>query len=318
MGIRLGWALFVSLLLGATLSWAAPAQAPQPLSTPAPITRAELSTLLKEESEQTRRQLVAMRPSIWDKALPATAAIVGALSASLAAFLLQRSRLRFDRESAFHKAGVEAISAIKSFRSRQLNEFYTPLQALLKQSHVLRDELYRRLKAAPPPGISIEMRPDEKAFSGWSLYIKFPNEDFKPFRLIDEMDFIQQQCPHLVSNVVAIVSVNEHIANLLLNKIGLVRTENTELSGVLGQFLAHKSILEEVVSAPRHGRPEVAPLGYTTAFPRSLNSLVAADCEWLRKDLADWERQATAWMAQVETSIGSLGNSAMSTNARPA
>ncbi|MGO1000121.1 hypothetical protein [Lysobacter sp. CA196] len=219
----------------------------------------------------------------------------------MAAYLLQRARLRFDRESAFQKAGVEAISVIKSFRSRQLNEFYAPLQALLKQSHVLRDELYQRLRAAPPPGVGLEMRDEEKAFSGSSLYIQHPGMDFKPFRLIDEMSFIQKQCPHLVPNVAAIVAVNDHVAKLLLDKIGLVRPESSELSGVLGQFLAHKSILDEIVGAASQAGSKATPLGYTTAFPRNLNALVAADCEWLRSDLALWEQQATAWMTQVRT-----------------
>ena len=307
MGKRLRWALLFFLLLIAALGRAAPLQPSKPLtlnqltSPASPVSRSELTTLLERESEQTRREIRALRPSLFDKALPAIAAIFAALATSMAAYLLQRARLRFDNESAFQKAGVEAISVIKNFRSRQLNEFYAPLQALLKQSHVLRDELYQRLRAAPPSGVGLEMRDEEKAFSGSSLYIQHPGLDFKPFRLIDEMGFIQKQCPHLVPNVAAIVAVNDHVARLLLDKIGLVRTESTELSGVLGQFLAHKSILDEIVGAASQTGSKATPLGYTTAFPRNLSALVAADCEWLRSDLALWEQQAIAWMTQVGT-----------------
>lgn len=299
--MRYRFACFALVCLSLAVSSAGAAPSLNPAAT-LPISQAQFAQLLAENREETRTQIAAMRPSLLDKSLPAIAAIVASVLTSIVAYLLQRSRLNFDRQSSFQKAGVEAIATLNNFRSRQLYEFYAPLEALLTQSLVLRDELYQRLHKVVPASVRLEMREDPGAGAGASLYIQHPGENFRPFRLIDEMWFIQKHCSALVPNVSAMVNVNQKVAKLLLDKVGFALPDSVELSAMFGRYLAHQSVLEEVVASAAMAGSKATPLDYTTSYPRGLNALISSDTHRLRKELAVWERQARQWMDTVDES----------------
>jgi hypothetical protein len=260
--------------------------------------QAEQTRLLEQQHEQTRLQIAAVAPSTWDKILPALFAMAGALIASAGAYFLQRQRLLFDQRASRQSAGTDAVSEIKNFRSRQLNEFYAPLEALLKQGIVLRDELYNRLQANPMPGTTFTQIPNPLSGSGYSLWVQRAGQNNIPFRLIDEMPYLQAHHVHLMPNVAEIVRINSLIVKLLNKKIGLVLHDSVDLSHKLGIFLAHQSVLEEVFKTVSTTGTTVQ-LGYSTAFPRGLDKLVNDDCTKLRVELAQWQRVVESWMDDI-------------------
>lgn len=255
---------------------------------------------LNRQHEVMKQQIELLRPKPWDKWLPAFFGLIGALLGSVVAFAMQRQRLRFDRRAARQAAGIKEVSEIKQFRSRQLNEFYAPIQALLKQGLVVRNELYGRLLAKEVEGATFSKIPDQIAAQGWSLGIQHVGNECKPFRLIDEMSFLQHAYPQLMGNVGETVRINSLIVKLVHEKVGLVLHENAELSQQLGIFLAHQSVLEDVYkSVTTQGTALALTPGYTTTFPRDLQRLVQVDCDKLRNELKDWQIEVSQWMKEM-------------------
>lgn len=258
-----------------------------------------------EQAQQLREQIDMLRPKPWDKWLPAIFGLLGTIVGAVSGYCLQKQRLRFDRRAARQAAGIKEVSEIKQFRSRQINEFYAPLQALLKQGLVVRNEMYGRLLASNVPGVTFTRITDEKAAVGWSLGIQRAGGEVKPFRLIDEMSVLQQSYPHLMGNVGESVRINDLIVKLVHEKVGLVLHENSELSQQLGILLAHQSVLKDVYRAVTTLGASSPPIPeYTTTFPRDLQRLVQEDCDKLRNELKQWQQQVTQWMDKMAADGG--------------
>lgn len=266
------------------------------------LTQAQIqhSDQLDRIQQALEKQIEGLRPSRWDKWLSALAGLAGALLgatvAACSAYLLQKQRQQFEQTAARQTAGINELAQIKQFRSRQLNEFYGPLQALLQQGLVVRDELYRRMTVAPAAGVAFSNLPPRPGSQHQSLGIQHGTEPVVPFRLIDELPFIQQAYPQLMSNVGEMVRINSLVVALIHDKVGLVLHENSDLSQKLGVFLAHQSVLQEVhASVKGSGGSTVPAHGYSTTFPAGLQEAVDADCTKLRNELRQWEEQVTQW-----------------------
>jgi small-conductance mechanosensitive channel len=258
-------------------------------------------------NQAIKDQLESLRPSFVDKALPAfigfLASLVGALVGAWVAYRLQIQRLDYDRQAARQTAGVKELSDIKQFRGRQLNEFYAPLEALLKQGLIVRNELYTRLLATNDPNVSFSKMPDPQAANKWSLGIQRKGEQMRPFRLLNDLPVLHATFPDLMGTVGETVRINKLIVKLVHEKVGLVLHKNIELSQQLGTFLAHQTVLVAMYSSVKKGGLATPPK-YTTTFPRDLQRLVTKDCEKLRKELEDWETEVSGWIRQLSTQAG--------------
>lgn len=250
------------------------------------------------QNQALREKIKAITPSITDKIVTVGIALGSALVGALSAYLLQRQRLRHDEKTAQRAAGIKELSEIKQFRGRQLNEFYAPLEALLKQGLVVRDEFYAYLLATTLPTIRFKRVPDEIATNGWSLSVSQGQAEARPFRLLVDLPMIQESFPDVMSTVGELVRINGQIVKLIHKKVGFVLHENTELSRQLGTFLAHQSVLDEMYKAVKDGRAVSVPT-YSTTFPRSLQRLVIDDCNLLRTELSEWERNVARWVKEM-------------------
>lgn len=267
-----------------------------------------LTLVLAQQMEQAREmarqdqalqeKITAVTPSIADKFATGVIALGSALIGALSAYLLRRQRLRHDEKSAQRAAGVKELAEIKQFRGRQLNEFYAPLEALLKQGLVVRDELYAYLLATSVPTAQFHRVPDDTATNGWSLSVSRRGEEERPFRLLVDLPLIQESFPDAMSTVGELVRINGQIVKLIHKKVGLVLHENTELSQQLGTFLAHQSVLGGMYKAVTAGGVVAVP-NYSTTFPRTLQRLVIDDCNMLRAELSEWERDVAQWVKEM-------------------
>jgi hypothetical protein len=269
-----------------------------------PLLQQLLSQQLAQAKEQARAsqalqdKVDALRPNFADKAVTGLIALFSALIGALSAFALQRQRLKYEERSARRSVGIKELSEIKQFRSRQLNEFYAPLETSLKQGLVVRNELYARLLATNDSSLKFGKVKDGRAAVGWSLTVARPQKKPEPFRLLLDLNDIAQKFPDVMSTVGELMRINAQVVKLIHRKVGLVKHANTQLNELLGTYLAHQSVLNDVYKAIIDGKP-MAALTYTTTFPRGLQQLVTEDCNELRNELKQWEDQVSQWSLEM-------------------
>lgn len=265
---------------------------------------AKLELLLRRQ-EDLARSLKDLKRSTLQELAPTLVSVLGVLlGAALANWStsrLQKRRLENETKASRAMAGIAAASKLMDFKSRQLYELYAPLEALLLQNVTVRGELYRMLIESTCADRKYEMRADPKGRKGQSLFVvPADGSDALPFRLIEQMAYLQANHGTVMGPVKEIVSVNERIVALLHEKIGLVRSDNRKLSKRLGRFLAHQGVLQAVVN-PATGVSAPLP-SYTTTFPRRLDKLVKSDADILREEIKHWEARTATWMLPLEPS----------------
>lgn len=291
-----------------------------PLPTPSAVaedaTRALLRQALAQQAEQAleasrstqalKDQMESLRPSARDRLITAIVAIggaiLGAAIGALSGYFLQRDRLKYDRQAARQAAGMKELSEIKQFRGRQLNEFYAPLEALLKQGLIVRNELYARLEKTNSPNVTFNRIPDPKAANGWSLGIAANGQASRPYKLLEDLPLLQKEFPFVMGTVGETVRINQLIVKLIHEKIGLVLHGSDDLSEQLGVFLAHQSVLEDMYATVQAGNATSVPQ-YTTTFPRKLQGLVTRDSALLRDELKEWQSTVSGWLHDMLPSV---------------
>lgn len=261
--------------------------------------------LMLRRQEDLIKSVKDLKASSLKELAPALLSVLGVLfGAALANWStsrLQKRRLENENKASRATAGIAAASKLMDFKSRQLYELYAPLEALLLQNVTVRGELYRMLIESTCADRKYEMREDPKGRKGQSLFVvPADGSEVLPFRLIEQMAYLQANHANVMGPVKEIVSVNERIVALLHEKIGLVRSENRKLSKRLGRFLAHQGVLQAAVNPATAGS---APLpSYTTTFPRRLDKLVKSDADTLREEIKDWQARTATWMMRLEPS----------------
>lgn len=271
---------------------------------------ARVSAKISASQKSLEHQIASLKRDGSETWLPALFGVLGTLVAAgvaaTAAVVLQKGKLKSDAAAAQKAVGEKAVADIKAYRAKQLNEFYAPLQATLKQGLLLRNEFYNRLLAIDHPNaeIILEWRDDPIASNNRSLWIFVRGEvEAVPFRLIDQQTLLKLHFKQLLPNIYQLIIVGDLIANHIHAKIGLVRYENAELSEKLGMFLAHHIVMKEVYATENSEPFARDAKGYSAAYPRGLDALVAQDCEALRRELAAWEIQASEWAGIQPSSL---------------
>ncbi|WJM78533.1 hypothetical protein QTJ10_10980 [Xanthomonas hortorum pv. vitians] len=264
---------------------------------------AKLELMLRRQ-EDMANNVKALKPSLLKELAPAILSVfgvlLGAALANASTSRLQKRRLENESKATRAMAGISAASKLMDFKSRQLYELYAPLEALLLQNLTVRGELYRMLIKSGRSDRIYEMKPDPEGQKGESLFVVPADGSAAiPFRLIEQMGYLLTHHGPLLGTVKEIVSINDQIVKLLHEKIGLVRSENRELSKGLGVLLAHQSVLRAAAN-PVNNDNVLLP-SYTTTFPRGLDTLVKKDADKLLAEIKDWEARTGAWMEPFES-----------------
>lgn len=263
----------------------------------APIT-SQTSTPYQLESHRLSAEIAASEARLAqriDHMKPASApssgwfVLLGALIAAGAGYSSQRAKASADDRLARRNAGHQAIADIMAFRSRQLNEFYSPLRALLGQGLGIRKQLYDQLLENQLLGYNFYYKGEPIAATGQSLWYAHAGVD-KPFRMIDDLRLLNQELPHLIPLVDEILKANDAAAKVILQHGGLALPDNDNLADMLGAYLAHHAIL-------RHIRDTLAsPTAavYTSIFPRGFDKVIQQDFKKLAGELRVWQSSAQA------------------------
>lgn len=277
---------------------------------PAPdrgLGRNDLEHIVQASEKRISDRIAASAPSIWSILLPAligvAGALLGAAAGGLAAYLTQRSRIAYDLKAAQRQVAHQAQADRMAFRARQLHEFYGPMRARLKQSLELRQELYAQLERHATDDVAVFYKPDSEASIGKSLWLQVDGKEPRPFRLIEELPLLVSRFPELIPHVSEIVGISDHIAALIHEQIGLVRSSSDDLNDMLAKYLAHRSVMREAFERATT-KSELPPLsGYAAVFPRGLDRIIERDFSWLRQELSGWEASVLAWLADAGVTL---------------
>ena len=220
---------------------------------------AERITKLEKQAENT------VTPAL----IACIGVIIAAVLAGIFALWGQYSNSRQQRELDRNKALFEQTEKILEFRIKQLEQFYAPMSACLRQSEALHSALQRQLaKDSPDRYILLEKRDAD----GNQMIVKNAAGETYGFRLIDEMPAIREDKRAMVL-VDRILAIGKEMTEIISEHAGLAAQD---LVPLLSEYEAHYVILstirgdDEAQASPPPGTKEK---GYYP-YPRDLNKKV--------------------------------------------
>lgn len=236
--------------------------------------------------EQLTERIAELEKKAADTTRPALIAFIGVIVAAVLAgcFALwgQYSNSQQQRELDRNKALFEQTEKILEFRIKQLEQFYAPMFARLKQSEALYFALQRQLAKDSPNRYTLLEKRDP---DGNGMLVKNAAGETYGFRLIDEMPAIRENKKAMVL-VDRILTIGKEITAIISEHAGLA-TE--DLVPLLGEYAAHYAILSTIrddqgTEALPPGKKEK---GYYP-YPRDLNTKVEAGYRELSQFLDDY------------------------------
>lgn len=220
-----------------------------------------------------KRQLEASRKSLDAQ-----------LRASKTALSVQLSSAQKSQRVA---AKNDVFTRVMEFRSKQLNEFYAPIQFMLVGSSVVRQQLCEMLLESANGRDRFEFKTESDGRP--HLWVRASKtEGARPFRLIHHMFDLATNYPVVMPLVGEIVSIGEQISNLIYEKGGFAKVKNTRLAENLGTYLGHYSILKDAYSTALRDPQLLTTIRYTIAYPRDLDELLRTDAVALANEITNW------------------------------
>jgi hypothetical protein len=169
---------------------------------------------------------------------------------------------RLAKEAALFKHAEQMME----FKQKQIQEFYGPLYAALRQSKGLYDKLLDQLIYDEPARYqkTPNATGDDYRFQVLDKASKWEN-----FRLVDQLPAIKSN-QRAMSLVDAIIGLGKHMCEIIATRAGYAAENSVDL---LGQYMAHHAILTAIRNGPETeafepGRHKIG------AFPYGLDQVV--------------------------------------------
>lgn len=224
----------------------------------------ELELLKKSQQSKDQGPLIA-----------AGAAVFVALLALVGQFVLG---LREDRRSvgaakrAADLAKEEAIyrhtEKILEFRLKQMEQFYAPMFALLRQSEGLYNKMRHEMVQDEPQKYRWTPETDPKE---GRMQVLDQDGTWKGFRLLDQFPLVRKN-PKALALADTVLEIGKEMTAIISTHAGLA---SGELLDVLGDYTAHYAVLSAI---RKESRTEPYPPGshVTGYYPRELNPKLIA------------------------------------------
>ncbi|PYP85882.1 MAG: hypothetical protein DMF61_15080 [Blastocatellia bacterium AA13] len=182
----------------------------------------------------------------------------------------QAQQAEITAKRALELARYEAVFAhtekILEYRLKQMELFYAPMFALLKQSKALYDKMNYQIAHDEPDRYRLLDEPDDQ---GYRMHVKADDGSWKGFRLLDQLPAIRSNLKALTL-AERILQIGEQMTKIISDYAGLA---SADLVDLLGEYLAHYAILSTI-----HKSGETVPydpgwhkMGY---YPRPLNGKI--------------------------------------------
>lgn len=250
---------------------------------------ARLSSLSRE-NEEISKKIDSLKQSMIEKLYPAIFGFLGILFGGLLNFYLHRSQLSYNREERKENFSFEVKQKIFEYRNKQNNEFYGPLLILLAQSKELSSQLHDQIQKFD--GIRYAYRTNITESRPKKTLHVFTGGRAIPFRLIEELPHLGKYIKASLPQVAVIIEVGEQLSALIERSSGLANPNNLELSGCLGNYLAHLRALKDSYIQAKESTPSEPTRLYTAVFPRQIYDLAKKDYDDINTQISEWELQS--------------------------
>ncbi|WP_300244760.1 hypothetical protein [Pseudomonas sp.] len=283
----------------------------KPLSAEVPKTEAALSTFAWKQitqpvqaqntiseklnstsntNEEISKKIDILKQSPIEKLYPAIFGFLGVLLGGLINFLLHKSQLSHHREERKHKFSFEVKQKIFEYRNKQNNDFYGPLLVLLAQSKELSSQLHDQIQKFDNIRYTYRTNITESKPKK-TLHVISKGRTI-PFRLIEELPYLGKYIRASLPQVAVIIEVGEQLSALIERSSGLANPKNLELSGCLGNYLAHLRALKDSYAQAKDSTSSEPTRLYTAVFPRQIYDLAKKDYDDINAQIAEWEHQS--------------------------
>jgi len=242
--------------------------------------------ILEIQLAQRSSQTQAEKNSAIIIAIIGAAAVFGA---AIVAALLGIVGQTFAAKRAARLASNEALyrnaERVLEFRMKQVQEFYAPIFALLRQSRDLYDKMLEQLVQDEPGRYRKVPAPTGKDFR-WEVTDK--NGTWQGFRLLDQFPAIKENAKALALADANLV-IGAKICELISTRAGYA---SEALVDMLGQYMAHHAILSTVRSGPETEpfEPGWHKVGY---FPFGLDKKIGEAYHDLAKSIDEYGKVST-------------------------
>jgi hypothetical protein len=198
---------------------------------------------------------------------------------------LAKDEASYRGKLARNEALYKEAEATVDFRMKQVQEFYAPMFALLRQSRDLYDKMLDQLVEDEPSRYRKVPRPEGRDFR-WEVLDK--NNSWKGFRLLDQFPAIKKN-----SRALALADKNLEIGAKICDVISHHAGYASEpIVDMLGQFTAHHVILSTIRNGAETEpfEPGWHKVGY---FPFGLDTKIGEEYHEISKSIDDYRKQST-------------------------
>lgn len=217
-------------------------------------------------------------------------ALIGALVSLLAVFIKEKAEER----RAIRNISLQAMDRMMAWRLKQIEKLYGPLNALMRQSHGVYQQLCKFLHDHQAPGAkSLQWVTDAKSTGRKSLEV-YEDGEWIPFRLLDQLPKVYDTNSNAGPLIDEVMLVGESMVKIIHEHAGLGLSHQPLLQGLFGDYLAHFVVLNEMYKAVRVPGTDPAVLrqryvsGY---FPRELPKVIAEGLNEISGELGTLERE---------------------------
>jgi len=201
-------------------------------------------------------------------------------------------RARLARDEALYK---EAEATIE-FRMKQVQEFYAPMFALLRQSRNLYDKMLDQLVADEPSRYRKVAQPEGND-SRWEVLDK--NDSWKRFNLLDQFPAVKKN-PRALALADQNLQVGAKICNVISDHAGYA---SELIVDMLGQFTAHHTILLTIRNGPETEPFEPGSHSKLAYFPFGLDTKIGQEYHEISNSIDEFRKQSTQTLEKLAKGV---------------
>jgi hypothetical protein len=196
-------------------------------------------------------------------------------------------------ELARKQAVFQQTEKILEFRIKQMERFYAPMFALLKQSTALYNKMGEQLVQDEPTRYRALPKPDADGYT-FQVLAKDGNT-WKGFRLLDQLPAVKKNAKALTL-VNKLICIGGQTTKIISEHAGLA---SSELIGLLGEYLAHYALLSTLYQSAETepGEPLEQKTGY---FSHKLSEKIEHEYHELSKFLDEFEAASRKMLADIQ------------------
>jgi hypothetical protein len=239
-----------------------------------------------------------------------TTAIIGSLAVLAAAFLgilgqwlaaknaakiaatSATATAELARDAALHKRAEQMIE----FKLRQIECFYAPIFAALRQSRMLYNKMLEQLERDAPDRYFKNLNASGNDFR---YQVKNEKGEAKGFYLVDQLPAIKGNTSAM-QLIDLMLDLGKSMCTIITTHAGLASEDLIEM---LGEYMAHHAILRAIRSGPETTafEPGHNKLG---AFPRGLDARIEERLKALSKEIDDYDKVSGRSLSLLSKSFG--------------